>query len=131
MGQSLESGSPPMDAIIDKYLQWRTLYTQNPDYAAPDGDPDGEDSLAAMALEIETWLLGQRPATMLEAICLLDVAAENLADGGRMDGADCRALAGIQQYMASLIVPEPGRHEALIEGVRLARMGVPDLDARE
>lgn len=51
-------------------------------------------------VEAETTLLNHAPSSAVEAACLLEVVRQNMADAGRSDGLDIRAIAAVQQWLA-------------------------------
>lgn len=56
--------------------------------------------LSAM-VEAETTLLSHTPSSATEAACLLEIIRQNIADSGRSDGMDVRALGAVQAWLAS------------------------------
>lgn len=48
----------------------------------------------------ETTLLDHAPSTAVEAVCMIEIIRQSLADAGRSDGRDMRALAAIQSWLA-------------------------------
>ena len=52
-------------------------------------------------VEAETSLLNHAPSSAVEAVCLLEVVRQNMADAGRSDGLDVRAILAVQQWLAN------------------------------
>lgn len=70
--------------------------------AASDGNLLVDLDLSAM-VEAETTLLAHRPSSATEAACLLEIIRQNIADSGRSDGMDVRALSAVQAWLAAQI----------------------------
>ena len=68
----------------------------------------GDNLLAELDLgpmvEAETRLLNHTPSTATEAACLLEIVRQNIADAGRSDSLDARALEAVQTWLADLTV---------------------------
>lgn len=74
------------------------------------GSPDNilaELDLGPM-VEAETSLLNHAPSNAVEAACLLEVVRQNMADAGRSDGLDLRAIAAVQQWLADASIGVTG-----------------------
>lgn len=55
-------------------------------------------------VEAEAQLLSHAPANATEAACLLEIVRQNIADAGRSDSLDIRALEAVQSWLADLAV---------------------------
>lgn len=55
-------------------------------------------------VEAETRLLNHRPSSAAEAACLLEIVRQNIADAGRTDSLDARALEAVQTWLADLTI---------------------------
>ncbi|WP_395942799.1 hypothetical protein [Brevundimonas sp.] len=68
----------------------------------------GDNLLAELDLgpmvDAETQLLNHAPASATEAACLLEIVRQNIADSGRSDSLDVRALEAVQTWLADLTV---------------------------
>jgi hypothetical protein len=53
-------------------------------------------------VQAETSLLNHAPSNALEAACLLEVVRQNMADAGRSDGLDLRAITAVQTWLADI-----------------------------
>jgi len=53
-------------------------------------------------VEAETSLLNHAPSNAIEAACLLEVVRQNIADAGRSDGLDLRAISAVQAWLAEV-----------------------------
>lgn len=70
------------------------------------GLSDSEENLLAdldlgPMVEAEASLLNHAPSSAVEAACLLEVVRQNIADAGRSDGLDLRAIAAVQKWLAA------------------------------
>jgi len=74
--------------------------------AASDGNLLVDFDLSAM-VEAETTLLAHTPSSATEAACLLEIVRQNIADSGRSDGMDVRALGAVQSWLAAQIASAP------------------------
>ena len=72
----------------------------------------------------ETTLLDHAPSTAVEAVCMIEIIRQGLADAGRSDGRDMRALAAIQSWLAgTALEASPDRRdevEQLLKSVKRA-----------
>ena len=55
-------------------------------------------------VEVEARLLNHAPSSALEAACMLEIVRQNIADSGRSDSLDARALEAVQSWLADLAV---------------------------
>lgn len=68
---------------------------------------DSDDNLLAEfdlgpMVEAETSLLNHAPSNATEAALLLEVVRQNIADAGRSDGLDIRAITAVQTWLADV-----------------------------
>ncbi|WP_404416790.1 hypothetical protein [Brevundimonas vesicularis] len=59
-------------------------------------------------VDAETSLLNHAPSSAVEAACLLEVVRQNMADAGRSDGLDIRAITAVQQWLANASTDSTG-----------------------
>lgn len=71
--------------------------------AASDDNLLAELDLVPM-VEAETRLLKHTPSSATEAACLLEIVRQNIADAGRSDSLDARALEAVQIWLADFAV---------------------------
>ena len=85
---------------------------------------DERDRIIASIDASEVWLLAHRPASEIEAICILEVMRYVMQGGGRSRGEDVVAAANIQSWLASQLHPDDANvvapHQAVIR-----RFGAP------
>ena len=55
-------------------------------------------------VEAEARLLKHAPSSATEAACLLEIVRQNIADSGRSDSLDARALEAVQIWLADFAV---------------------------
>jgi hypothetical protein len=79
----------------------------------------GDNLLAELDLgpmvEAEARLLSHAPSSATEAACLLEIVRQNIADAGRSDSLDIRALEAVQSWLADLTVGGGGGGGAAID----------------
>lgn len=63
----------------------------------------------------ETTLLDHAPSTAVEAVCMIEIIRQGLADAGRSDGRDMRALAAIQSWLAATALDAPSDRRDEVE----------------
>ena len=63
----------------------------------------------------ETTLLDHAPSTAIEAVCLFEIIRQSLADAGRSDGRDMRALNAIQSWLAGTELDAPSDRRDEVE----------------
>ena len=63
----------------------------------------------------ETTLLDHAPSTAVEAVCMIEIIRQSLADAGRSDGRDMRALAAIQSWLAGTALDAPSDRRDEVE----------------
>lgn len=71
--------------------------------AASDDNLLAELDLGPM-VEAEARLLKHAPSSAAEAACLLEIVRQNIADSGRSDSLDARALEAVQIWLADFAV---------------------------
>ena len=52
---------------------------------------------------------------MIEAVCMIEIIRQGLADAGRSDGRDMRALAAIQSWLAATALDAPSDRRDEVE----------------
>ena len=94
----------PLKAFLPLFRSWfdTASLADKVGVAGLEGSP--QNLLAELDLgpmvEAETSLLNHAPSNAVEAACLLEVVRQNIADAGRSDGLDLRAIAAVQQWLA-------------------------------
>ena len=63
-----------------------------------------DDNLLGPMVEAEARLLKHAPSSATEAACLLEIVRQNIADSGRSDSLDARALEAVQIWLADFAV---------------------------
>ena len=74
--------------------------------AASDDNLLAELDLGPM-VEAKARLLKHAPSSATEAACLLEIVRQNIADSGRSDSLDARALEAVQIWLADFAVGAP------------------------
>lgn len=102
----------PLKTFMPLFRSWFDT-TRLADKLGGAGLSGSEDKLLAdldlgPMVEAETSLLNHQPANAAEAACLLEVVRQNIADAGRSDGLDLRAIVAVQTWLADASVGARG-----------------------